>query len=130
MITLLQDCLVRGGIGFGKHVEATSDGHFIVVSQALVRAVSVEKSIRHPCVALDDSVQIHDGYLDGSFSPIQRGVLRFDGIRMICPFNALWGHSAMTRVAMLYERYPQHSEKYDWFLWLYDAFHDGRPLVE
>lgn len=118
----------RGGIGFGRHVEATSDGHFIVLSRALVRAVTVEKRVRHPCVALHDTVQIHDDYLGRRFSPIQRGVLRFDGIRMICPFNALWGHSAMTRVAMLYEQQPEYAENYDWFLRLHDAFHDSNPL--
>jgi hypothetical protein len=129
MITLLQDCLIRGGIAFGKHIESTNDQDFIVVSQALVHAVAIEKSIRHPCVAIHSSVQLPDWALDPRLHPLERGVIRFEGIQMICPFNPLWGHSAMTRVAMLYEQHPEHAEKYDWFLRLYDAFHSGDRLT-
>jgi hypothetical protein len=129
MITLLQDCLIRGGIGFGKHVEARDERDFIVVSQGLVHAVAVEKTIRRPCVAIHDSVQLPEWCLDPRLHPLERGVIRFDGIPMICPFNPLWGHSAMTRVAMLYEQHPEHADKYDWFLRLYDAFHSGDRLT-
>lgn len=129
MITLLQDCLIRGGIGFGKYVEARDERDFIVVSQGLVHAVSVEKSVRHPCVAIHPSVQLPEWALDPRLHPLERGVIRFDGIPMICPFNPLWGHSAMTRVAMLYEQHPEHAEKYDWFLKLYESFHSGDRLT-
>ena len=129
MITLLQDCLIRGGIGFGKHIESSDDRDFIIVSQGLVHAVGVEKSIRHPCVAIHPSVQLPDWALDARLHPLERGVIRFDGVQMICPFNPLWGHSAMTRVAMLCEQHPEHAEKYDWFLRLYDAFHSRDRLT-
>ncbi len=130
MISLRRNCLVRGGIGFGKHVEAAPAGHFLVVSQALVYAVHVEKTISHPCVAIHESVLIPDVYLDPSLSPIERGVLYYDGLTMICPFNHFWGTSAMTRVAMLWDENPQHAAKYKWFLSLYEAFQSGDRLTK
>jgi hypothetical protein len=56
MLTLAHDCLVRGGIGFGNHIEEYYGNNFYVVSQALVQAVEVEKQVKRPCVALHESI--------------------------------------------------------------------------
>ena len=129
MITLSKGYLIRGGIGFGRHIEATNDGNYAIVSQALVHAVGVEKRIKHPCVAIHESVPIPPGYLDPRFTPFDRGVLCFDGISMICPLSLFWGRSAIEQVLTLKAKYPEHAEKYDWFLRLCGTMRSGDPLI-
>lgn len=58
MLTLMGDCLLRGGIGYGCHLEASQEVNTYVVSEAITRATSMEKSIGHPCVTVDSSVTI------------------------------------------------------------------------
>ncbi len=57
---LAADCLVRGGIGFGKHAQQFDDGNLYFASEGLVHAVEVEHTVKHPCVALHDSVSVPD----------------------------------------------------------------------
>src|SRR3989337_3264109 len=129
MLTLGHDCLVRGGIGFGKHIEVHQSNNFLVVSQALVQAVEVEKKIKHPCVALHNSIEVPQDWWNADIPPERRGLMYFEGIRLISPFNIGWGQSAMTRVAQLSVQYPEYNDKYDWFLRLYEAWYSGDPLV-
>jgi len=128
--TLFNDCLVRGGIGFGKHIEIQKNNDFYVISQALVQAVEVEKNIKFPCVALHNNIVIPQKWWNPHVHPVERGLMFFEGIRLVSPFSIYWGESAMVRVSNLKDDYPEHSEKYDWFLRLYDAaYNNGDPLV-
>lgn len=129
MQTLFNDCLVRGGIGFGKHIESSNSENVYVVSQGLVQAVSVEKKICYPCVAFHESIDIPSHWWVPHLNPFQRGVLFFEGIRLVNPFNIAWGQSAMTRVASMPRDNPKHNKKYDWFLRLYQAVISGESLV-
>ena len=129
MLTLFGSCLVRGGIGYGLHAEEESGANTFVVSQALSRAVEVEKRIRRPCVGLHASVDMPDIFWLNDADNYLRPLLFFDGIVLVNPFNIGWGVSARHRVAMMRDEYPEHSEKYDWFLRLYDAVSSGENLV-
>jgi len=100
-----------------------------VVSEALVKAVEIEKSVKYPCVSFHPEIQIPDGWWKRDFHPIDRGVLYFDGIKLVNPFNRYWFQSAMTRVAMAASEQPEHKAKHDWFLRLYEAVANGDPLV-
>lgn len=129
MITLSHDCLVRGGIGFGRHIEASHGTNFCVVSQALVQAVEVEKRVKRPCVALHESIQIPGDWWNSDQSPFSRGLLFFDGIRIVNPFSVFWGRTAAARVSRLSEKYPDHRDKYEWFLSLYENVVSDKMLV-
>jgi len=129
MVTLFHDCLVRGGIAYGKHLEVNDSRNIYVVSQALVKAVGIEKKIRHPCVAIHDDVEIPGEWWDPACSNFQRGVLYFEGMRIVNPFNLFWGFSAMRRVRRLLDQYSQHSKKYQWFLKLYEVVGSDIPLI-
>lgn len=124
-----QNCLFRGGIGHGRHVESHSDGNLFVVSEPLVRAVAVEKTVRHPCVALDSGI-IPSPRL---WLPYERNIERpllFYGERWIVnPMGLFWGASAATRVALLSEEFPDHSDKFSWFLELHSRVFDPAPLI-
>jgi len=125
--SLLTDGLVRGGVGFGKHVEVHDARNVYVVSEALTRAVEVEKRIGHPCVGLHDSVEVPTDWWN---TPnIARPVLHFDGLTLVNPFGAFWFRSAAGRAQILKERYPEHHAKYDWFLRLYDSIEKNIPLI-
>jgi hypothetical protein len=129
MQTLFHDCLVRGGIGYGKHIEIHIEQDSYIVSQGLVQAVEVEKRINYPCVALHDSIKVPQEWWNPEIHPVYRGLSYFEGIRLVTPFNIVWGQSAMTRVVQLTEQYPEYQDKYDWFLRLYEATFSGNPLV-
>ncbi len=125
--SLLTDALVRGGIGFGKHVEAHEHRNMYVVSEALTRALDVEKHIGYPCVGLHDSVEVPSDWWN--IPNIHRPVVHFEGLTFINPFGAFWYRSAAGRVQILKQRYPEHHVKFDWFLRLYDSFENNAPLV-
>ena len=72
--TLTQDWLIRGGIAYGKYWEDRSNGNLFVVSDALVRAVRLESTIKVPGVVLSPEIEV----------PLSAWVTRFrDG-----PFSA------------------------------------------
>ena len=129
MLTLSANCLVRGGIGYGLHAEQESGANTFVVSQALSRAVHVEKQIKRPCVGLHNSVSVPDIFWLGDADTFLRPLLFFEGITLVNPFNLMWGESARHRVEMMREQDPEHREKHDWFLRLYDAVRMRTTLV-
>ena len=121
MQTLRKGFLVRGGIGYGQHVEVCDGPNFYVISQALVHAAAVEKSIKHPCVAFHESVHIPVEHWRAEVPPFLRTILYFDGISIVSPLNIFWGTSAIGIVTTLSEQFPEHKDKYNWFLRLCDA---------
>lgn len=128
-VTAMNDCLLRGGVAFGKHVEVR-DGHNIyVLSEALTHAAQLEKIVRHPCVAIHKSVEIPLDCWHPGLPNLHRPVLFFDGITLVNPFNIMWYTSAATRVAQLAVKYPEYSEKYDWYQRLHLAVSGDVPLI-
>jgi hypothetical protein len=127
---LMCDLLVRGGIAQGMHREMTDSDNLYLASEALVKAVKLEREIKWPCVVLDDSLAPPPSVVlplpDNSFL---RKLLYVDGRWIVSPFNIMWGFSASTRVQQLREKHPEYSEKYDWFLKLYDSVRNGDPLL-
>lgn len=129
MVTLMGDCLIRGGIGKGRHIEAVDGDNVYVVSEALTKAVQLEKSIGWPCVALCEDITIPRERWNLKHKNIQRGLLYFDNLTIVNPLNLSWGRSAQTRVCQLASAYPEHQSKYDWFLRLTEAIFSDVQLV-
>jgi hypothetical protein len=128
-VALFQNCLVRGGIARGRHVSATEAGNLYVVSEGLVRAVSIEKTVKNPCVALDKAIDVPTDYWLVDVNNFQKPLLYFQGEVIVNPFNPMWGVSANNRVRMMRDEYPDHAPKYDWFIELYSAVRSGANLV-
>jgi hypothetical protein len=129
--TLAQNWLIRGGIAYGKYWEDRSNGNLFVVSDALVRAVRLESNVKIPGVALSPEVEIPLGlwvlrFRDG---PYMAPLLHFEGLNLVNPFNSIWFRSAKNRVQQLKIRFPQHADKYDWFLKLADQVEADEPLI-
>jgi hypothetical protein len=129
MVTLSENFLIRGGVGFGKHIEVIDNDNFYVLSHALIDAATIEKTIKYPCVAISPSMNVDMGWWNPYVSNFLRKLLYFEDAILVNPFNIAWGYSAMTRVKNFLKEYPQHREKYEWFLSLYDAVSSGRPLI-
>ena len=111
---LQSGCMIRGGIGFGRHLEAQTDRNYVVVSEALVRAVETERTISHPCVAIHPSVAAADAFV--TTDPFCGGLLEYEGTVFVSPFNIMWGRTARNCARALKHRYPDFRAKYDWFL--------------
>jgi hypothetical protein len=122
---LMEYCLVRGGIGYGKHVEGSKAGVQFVVSAAVARAVAIEKAVKHPCVAVDPAIVFADrDWLNG-----MRSMLYFDGLTIVNPFTPFWFRTARTRITSQRAKYPEHSKKHDWLLELHQAMLNQELLM-
>ncbi len=129
-VCLLANVLIRGGISYGMHIEVSEAGNFYVLSEALVRAVEIEKNIKHPCIAIDPKIAIPPGWWADGVRNIERGILKYEGLTIVNPTNVMWGVSAGTRAAILAEQYPEYADKYHWFYQLVQAvLKDEMPLV-
>jgi hypothetical protein len=65
---LRNDYLIQGGIAFGDYWSEERDGHFFVVSDALVQAVKLEASVSVPAVVLADNIVIPENMWASRFS--------------------------------------------------------------
>lgn len=129
MQTLIHDCLIRGGIAYGRHIEAPQPPHLFVASEALTRAATIEKTVRHPCVAIHPDIELPDDWWPRNIPNLHRGILYFGGQTIVNPCNGAWGQSAGTRVAQMLDNRPHHRDKYEWFLELHQAIFSPVPMI-
>lgn len=131
-IALQHGMLIRGGISYGRYWEKKAGRHLFVVSEALVRSVRLESSIKVPAVVLGDEVEVPDELWLVRFKHNQftAPVLWFDQKRIVNPLSMFWGKSAGIRASILMEESsPEHRSKYEWFLQLHQEIMDGHHLI-
>jgi hypothetical protein len=129
---LANDLMIRGAIVRGRYWEQRRDGHLLVVSDALVRAVKLERSIGIPAVVTADDVEIPDSLWVRRFAhnpPVTTPILHFRDRNIVNPFNLFWLKSAAVRSRELMNQNPAHKDKYLWFLALHEAVMNSRELV-
>ena len=120
---LMQGWLIRGGVAYGKYWEEKENGNLFVVSDALVKAVALEKSVKIPAVVVSEEIPLA---IEAWVPRFEHGVfkaplLHFRGRNIVNPFNSYWFASAAIRAKRLLEEHPKHREKYEWFLSLVEA---------
>lgn len=128
-IALLENCLVRGGIGYGKHVDIQDGENRYIVSQALVNAVVVEKTVRWPCIAIDEHIEIPSKHWAPRTEALRRSIVHYQGLNLVCPLNLFWGSTAVDRVQHMKETHPEHTDKFDWFIGFVEQILMGAELV-
>jgi hypothetical protein len=133
-LSLMHNFMIRGAITHGRYWEERTGGHLFVVSDALVRAVKLERSVGVPVVIIADDVEIPDSYWAARFSDPTHGqyitpLLHFRDRNIVNPFNLMWHRSAGDRAKMLLDEHPRHKDKYLWFLALHRAVGDGEALI-
>ena len=128
---LQHNFMLRGGIAFGRYWEDRRDTHLLVVSDALINAVKLEKMVGVPAVVISDDIVIPENYWLERFrnGPYATSLLHFRDRNIVNPFNLMWGASAAMRASLLMENSPNHRNKYLWFLALYDALNAGKILI-
>lgn len=130
-MALFRDLMIRGAVTQGQYWEERRGSHLFVVSDALVRAVKLERSVGVPAVVIADDIDIPEPYWLARFSqgPLITPLLYFRDRNIVNPFNLMWFRSAGTRARRLMEENPAHKDKYLWFLALHKAVEDGWVLI-
>jgi hypothetical protein len=123
---LFENCLFRGAIAYGAHVEGEKAGTRFIISAGISKAVAYEKKLKWPCVALHPDLEIPDE----AWGDNGRYLLYFDGLRIVSPFNIAWYRTAGTRVMRMTKEHPEHMAKYDWFMRLHEAHAKQRLIPE
>lgn len=125
--------MIRGGIARGRYWERRQRNDLLVISDALIRAVALEKAVSFPAVVLADDIEIPDEYWFPQFASengvVTTPLLHFRDRNIVNPFNAFWLLTAGTRARSLMAESPKHRDKYLWFLALHQAVTDRRTLV-
>lgn len=132
-IALNNDWMIRGGIAYGRYWEKRENGDVCIVSDALVRAVKLEASIRYPAVVFSEEIKIHSDPTIWA-ARFTRGVVsapafHFKGLSFVNPFNSYWFASARKRVEQMLERFPEQESKYKWFIALAEAVERNDALI-
>jgi len=115
---LLHDLLIRGGLAYGKHWSNVENGSILILSEALVEAVKIEKSIKHPIIAVSEKINIPiEAWMPHCEGAVFNApFINYDDINFVNPFNAFWFRSAEMRLKHLLKKFPNHSHKYEWLL--------------
>lgn len=130
-VALANDLMIRGAISKGRYWEQRRGNHMLVASDALVRAVKLERSVGNPAVVIADDVEIPDYVWLHRFANglLQTPILHFRDRNIVNPFNFFWYKSAAVRAAQLMSTSLAHKDKYLWFLALHEAVGDDQELV-
>ncbi|HYG97484.1 MAG TPA: hypothetical protein VD837_00020 [Terriglobales bacterium] len=129
-LALTNDLMIRGAITKGRYWEQRQGNHLLVASDALVRAVKLEKAVGVPAVVIADDIDIPDTYWLTRFAkPFETALLHFRDRNIVNPFNTMWGASAANRASILMAESPEHRDKYLWFLALHKAVQNGQELI-
>jgi hypothetical protein len=115
---LTHNWLIRGGVAHGRHWEESENGNLFVVSDALVQAAEIEKSIKVPAVAVSSSIPLG---IEAWMPRFEHGVFKapllfFQDLAIVNPFCTYWFRSAVIHAERLLALHPDHREKYEWFL--------------
>jgi hypothetical protein len=107
-IALANDLMVRGAITKGRYWERRQGNHMLVASDALVRAVKLERSVGVPAVVIADDIEIPDDFWLHRFAAglFQTPILHFRDRNIVNPFNTFWFRSAAVRASQL--MWPAH----------------------
>lgn len=128
---LQHNMMIRGAITQGKYWELRHGKNLLVVSDALVRAVRLEKLVGVPAVVVADDILVPDHFWIERFRSglLAAPLLHFRDRTIVNPFNFFWLRSAYGRAAALMEGHPKYKDKYLWFLALHDAIKAEAELV-
>ncbi len=130
-VALAHDLMIRGAITQGRYWSMRRGDHLLVASDALVRAVKLEKSVGVPAVFVADDVEIDDGLWLQRFANglLVSPVVHFRDRNIVNPFNTYWFASAKTHALQLMEQSPEHRDKYLWFLALHEAVGTDNEMI-
>jgi hypothetical protein len=130
-LALFHDLMVRGAVTWGRYWEQRRPNQLLIASDALTRAVKLERSVGSPAVIIADDIEIPDDLWLCRFARgvLSTSILHFRDRNIVNPFMPTWFQSARTRALRLMEVSPSHKDKYLWFLALHDAVNCDQPMI-
>ena len=129
MVTLKSGLLVRGGIAKGKHIESLQSSRLHMVSEALVKAVKLEKEIKFPCLGIHPDIEIPDEWWTKHNDNIKRSILYFGGLRIVNPcIIPLW-KTPIIKMFNNPQDHQKHQDKYQWFSELLQAISSPVQMI-
>jgi hypothetical protein len=130
-LALFNDLMVRGAVTHGRYWEQRRPNQLLIASDALTRAVKLEKSVGVPAVVIADDVEIPDDFWLCRYARdvLSTHILHFRDRNIVNPFMPIWFQSARMRALQLMEASPSHKEKYEWFLALHDSVGRDEPMI-
>jgi hypothetical protein len=128
---LQHNMMIRGAITQGKYWELRRGKCLLVMSDALVRAVRLERLVGVPAVVLADDIEVSGDLWAARFrlGAVAAPLLHFRDRTIVNPFNLFWFRSARGRATLLMEEHPKYRDKYLWFLALHAAIEADAELV-
>ena len=130
LFTLRDKWLIRGGIAYGKHWKESDENNLFIVSEALVKAVAIEKEIRYPIIAVSEEINIDFNYWISVLNR-QYGewpIIYFDKKNIVNPMCKYWFKSAIVQLNGLKSQYPEHFAKYNYLLNIFDDMNLQKPI--
>lgn len=129
--SLRYDWLIRGGIAYGKHWKESDKNNLFIVSEGLVKAVNIEKTIKHPIIAISSDISIGIDYWTNGFfhSVFDLPIIHYNEYNIVNPFNNYWFKSAELRLLKLKSLNPEHLDKYNYLLKLVDDIKTSKTFI-
>lgn len=118
--TLRNRFLVRGGIAYGRHWEERNTNNLLVVSEALVKAVTIEQTVQHPVIKVHDDIEIEFSYWGLGFehSVFDLPIIHYNEMNIVNPFNNYFANSAVDILKEIKEKFPEYKVKPEYLLTL------------
>ncbi len=129
--TLGHNWLIRGGIAYGKHWGESDENNLFVVSEALVKAVEIERTIKYPIIAISDEISIGIDYWINGFvhKVFDLPIIHYNDLNIVNPFNNYWFKSAEIMLFRLKDSYPEHNDKHNYLLEMIEAIKKSKEFV-
>ena len=129
--TLRYNWIIRGGIAYGKHWKESDENNLFIVSEALVKAVNLEKIINHPIVVISDEINLGMEYWILGFyhTVFDLPIINYDNHNIVNPFNNYWFKSAEITINNLKDKYIDHTHKYEYLLGIIKAIKANKEFI-
>ena len=127
---MIHKLIIKGGIAYGKHWHEFDGNSMYVVSDALVKAVAIEKTTKVPAIAISNDIRLGlDMWIPQLYDVLNAPLFFYDGLVIVNPFNYLWFASSKIIASHLLDAHPSHKEEYQWFLSLFYAVDKSVLLI-
>lgn len=115
--------LMRGGVGYGKHWKRMTSNDILLASEALVKAVSIEKSHKKPVIIIDPQIKLtfENCWIDSFRDFFEMPILYYEGDIIINPFGMYFYNTGIHLLKDLKAQNPRFADKYDYLLGIADA---------
>lgn len=110
--------LMRGGIGYGKHWKQMTSNDILLASEALVKAVRIEKEHKKPVIIIHPQVELtfENCWFNSFRNFFEVPILYYEGDIIVNPFGLYFYNTGIHFLENLKAQNPGFADKYDYLL--------------